>query len=278
MHSEGSSELSCVGGCKIKKAVSDSGLPAGSRNSGEELAEVPRVGVCGGWLECDRVVEDIGTWGCLQQAQAVHELDGAPRMTLHCVLLQEPPRLWDCSQCRGACIQEGLWSLKPLGNDPTAGFCPSCPLVLLFLGGRAALVTQLCASLSLQGEATGLWHSARGLAGTQRPRCPHLQRGHDEPCSWSWPWGMQCLGSQGCDQRHHPCTPEQLSVTKHNHLHGDVHLNFPATGSLPAASQGRGLWPCSLAALRFTPLLLGCYFKLSAVIRDDWWGARCPVG
>lgn len=104
MHPQGSSELSCVGGCKIKKAVSDSGLPAGSRNSGEELAEVPRVGVCGGWLECDRVVEDVGTWGCLQQAQAVHELGGAPWMLLRRVLLQEPPRLWGCFQCHGACI------------------------------------------------------------------------------------------------------------------------------------------------------------------------------
>ena len=53
MHFEGSSELSHVGGCKIKKDMSNSGLPAGSQNSGEELAEVPRVGVCCGWLECD---------------------------------------------------------------------------------------------------------------------------------------------------------------------------------------------------------------------------------
>jgi len=53
MHFEGSSELSRVGGCKIKKDMSNSGLPAGSRNSGEKWAEVPRVGVSCGWLECD---------------------------------------------------------------------------------------------------------------------------------------------------------------------------------------------------------------------------------
>lgn len=78
-----------------------------------------------GGLNVTPLVKDVGTWGCLQQAQTVHGLDGAPQMILHCVSFGKKPQ-----GCRtapsatgtdGACIQEGLWRLKPFWDDPVAG-------------------------------------------------------------------------------------------------------------------------------------------------------------
>lgn len=119
--------------------MSNSGLPAGTQNSSEELAEVPRVGVCCG---CDvtRVVKDADSQCCSQQAPTLHSLDAGPQMTLHSLAFHRKPQgcgtASSATRTDGACIQEGLWKLKSFWDDLAAGLPSPFPFSCCSPKGR----------------------------------------------------------------------------------------------------------------------------------------------
>lgn len=74
-----------------------------------------------GGLNVTWLVKDVGTWGCLQQAQTVHGLDGAPQMILHCVSFGKKPQGCGTAPSATGTDEMGLVSKRDCGGSSHFG-------------------------------------------------------------------------------------------------------------------------------------------------------------